>query len=271
MDCPQCRSPNPDEAACCSLCFAFFKEKPVSSGPKPLVAHRVSARLGEWVFTGPMVADPEALYFFVEKAQRELTPLMKLWAVALGQSAGLVGGVLVDHALEAAFKRGGRPTALRFGAPADILAIYALCPMGLDARPCSEYFAIPRADVRAVEVPAGDQFLVSGAGFTLAVEGPVGGERLSGCLRMWGYPVVVGGQSPLLRKGLRLVAPMAVAASVAAFLSEAYEFHWLATLPEVQKWLTGPDGRLSVPAQYLGVGLGMVLVMFLCFQASRSD
>lgn len=271
MDCPKCGSPHPDEAACCSLCFTFFKKKPASGRPRPLVAPRVAARLGDWVFTGPMVADPETLYFFVEKAERSLSPLMKLWSVALGQSAGLVGGVLVDHALEKAFARGGRPTALRFGAPTDILAVYALCPMGLESRPCAEYFAVPRAEVRLVQVPADDHLLVSGAGFTLDVEGPVGGEALSGYLRMWGYPVGAGGPSTLLRSGLRRLGPVAAAAALAAFLSEAYELHWLATLPQVQQWLRGHEGRLSVSAQYLGVAAGTLLMMFLCVRAYRSD
>lgn len=271
MDCPKCASPNPDDAACCSLCFHFFKKKPVSDRPRPLVAHRVSARLGDWVFTGPMVADPEALYFFVEKAERKLSPLLNLWAMVLGQSAGLLGGVLVDHVFDKAFERGGRPKSLLFGRPTDILPVYALCPMGLDAPACSEYFAVPRADVLLVQVPAADQLLVSGAGFSIDVEGPVGGEALSGYLRMWGYPVGAAGSSALLRRGLRLLAPLAVAGSLAVFLADAYEFHWLTTMPEVQKWLTGHEGRLSVSAQYLGVALVTLMIMFLCVAAYRSD
>ena len=274
MDCLKCGAPNLDDAACCSLCFAFFK-KSEAAGPadrrKPLVAQRVAARLGDWIFTGPMVADPEALYFFVEKAERSPSPVMKFWAMVLGQSAGLVGGVLVDHVFDQAFERGGRPTGMRFGDPLDILPVYALCPMGLDARRCSEYFAVPRADVLSAEVPEDDQLFVSGAGFALTVEGPVGGQVLSGTLRTWGYPVGVGAQAPLLRKGLKLLAPLVAIGSFAAIFSEVYEVHGLATLPVVQKWLMGHEGRLSISAQYLAVGVVVSLLMYLTFKAYRPD
>lgn len=275
MDCPKCAAPHPDDAACCSVCHEFFKPKKkapaATQESAPLMTPRVEVQLQDWSYIGPMVSTPEALYFFVESSRRELAPLKRLWGTALGASAGLVGGAVVDSALDAVASRVGRPTAVTFGPVSDIPSIYVLCPVSVDRPTCKDYFVVRRDQAKAVSLPDKDYLVVEGDGFTLEAHGPLGGALLSGFLRRWGYAMDDCQASAKKRRWLRALGWLALAAGVAAGVGELLEFKSLAELPVVQAFLTGPEGRLSKAGQYLGVAVVTIGIGWLCVSAHNAE
>lgn len=270
MDCPKCAAPHPAEAVCCSVCHESFRPKKAVPAPKaePLMTPRVEVELQDWVFTGPLVSTPDALYFFIESSRRELSPLKRIWGTALGASAGLVAGAVVDKALDNVEAKVGRPAAVTFGPVSDIPEVYVLCPIIADAPACREYFVLRRGQARAVSMPDRDYLVVEGEGFTLEAHGPLGGPLLSGQLRRWGYAMDDDAGSALRRRGLRALGWAALVVAVAAAAAEFLEMRQLALHPFVQSLITGPDGRgLSVPAQYVLFGGGFGSIVWLCWKA----
>lgn len=267
MDCPKCAAPHPAEAVCCSVCHHPFKAKKApTAGPEPLAWPRVDARFGDWVFTGPLVATPEALYFFVAQRRRQLSGVKRLWALALGQSAGLAGGVLLGGAIDAAGERAALPRQVRFGPVAEVPTVHMLCPFEPTMPASHDYFKVPRASVRAVQLASSDLMVVECPDVTIEVDGPVGGERVSAFLRRCGYALEEDAPKAWGRRGLRALGWVAAAAAVAALGAEVYELNSLASLPELRTLFIRPDGSMTHSGQYLCIG---GLVSFVAYLAIK--
>ncbi len=189
MKCPKCKSDNAEGAEYCTLCFHFFKQKEVGDFKRPLI-RAVTSELGGWSFHGPLVIDPDALYFFIKEARFEAPLAAKIAARLAGRAGGIVGGVAAEKAIDAVEGAQPRPPQLKFDHKSHVEWVYA---EKLTAAPelaeCIEYFAIPRAEIVKLHLLAEDALVIEGKGFMLEIDGDVGTPAISGRLVLWRYPL----------------------------------------------------------------------------------
>lgn len=265
MDCPACRAPNPDDAAACSLCHAFLKAKPAKdqwAPPKRLVVPHAETHIGGWVFSGPLVADAEALYFFFGSAQLEIDPRKRLGAMLIGQFGGILGGVVMDRAVEAAHQGEARPAVLRYGYREEIELVYT---HALTAAPriaeCREYFRVDFDAVKAFSIPEADTLIVRTADYELEVHGDLKDE-VGARLTLWGYP---RHELPARRRGWKVKALglLLFAAGALALVGDAVELQKLAWWVGQLRWLQGLFDRSSSAFPYFVGALCLPVIIWL--------
>lgn len=183
MECPTCRSTNPEDAAECGRCGAPLR---VPSRPRRLAAFpAVGAHIEGWLIAGPLVITDEALLFFV----REMRNTRANFTQAGVRSGGLVGlaiGALVDGARG----RYDLPEKVSMRSTAEVLdEVRAAVPDAPDIPSCREYFRIDRADVRKISRATLGGLKVETAWLSFRVDGFDRVDRASGFLKLRRYPV----------------------------------------------------------------------------------
>lgn len=222
MNCPKCQTPNPEEAKSCSLCHEFFVKK--TFAPNFLIIDSVTTSIKGWHFTGPLVANGEALYFFVEREEWHPSGLARVMGLLVGQAGGVLGGVVVDQALEASGRIQERPQSLTFSPADELEPLKEYCMKQAPRLAfCRKYFKISRANMRAAWIPEDDRLLVHGHGCTLEVTGDLPEETITGYLKLWSYPVKPFGSART--RWAKLLAGLLVLGGVLASLADVYEIN----------------------------------------------
>lgn len=184
MDCPKCKSPNPDDAKFCGLCYENLVAKP-SAGPV-LAFNETSTNIGKWTAIGPVMVREDGFYFFLkqffdrEKAARE---------AAVRSQGGLIGAA-VAAGLESMVGESGPPGQAVQERTEKIADLFQ---KALDDAPeivsCEYYFKIPRKDVTGASFDFLSNLTLKTTGETLKVSGMEPKDKVAGFLRARGYPV----------------------------------------------------------------------------------
>lgn len=268
MDCPKCKTPNPQDSAACSLCGEAFLKK-AAAPTKPLVLADVETEVQGWRLKGPLILLPDGLTFFIEHSEFRLTGPARLAAMLLGQAGGLLGGKAVDAAVDAVSEGQEKPRNLTFTSALDQEALKTHC-LGEAPRLafCRQCVYVPRGEVRAAWCPEDDRFLLRALGCTFEVTGELEEDALTGRLRFWGYPVKpFGSRRSVWAKTLTGVVALAGALAV---LADVYEAHHagnkLLSLEAVRRFTAAGEG--FNPA--FGGVLGACAILFVMFLALRA-
>lgn len=245
MDCPSCRAPNADDAATCALCHAPFKAKPSSTAPKRLILEYVETHLGDRVFHGTVIAEPEGLYFFVDKEERRMGTAARLAAFFLGQSAGMIAGSMVEGAVQrfSQFESGSAAPAWYHSDKEP--EIYQ---PRLSAAPslmrCGRFFVIKPSQVESMSIPEEDTLVIRTEGHALEVRGDLQEDAISGYLRLWRYPMRESTRGLGKRFYFALVPAVLL---IVGFWMEIREiqqlFEWVGNIPLVKEVFFSSDSH----------------------------
>jgi hypothetical protein len=194
VDCPQCKTPHPDEATFCSMCFAPFKAKPKPAGGSGGFAAfpEVTVVFDGFRMQGPMVMRPDALWFFMktcEKADEGRAGTMVGDAMG-GVVGGIVGSVInaaVDSANEAARFR---PERLEYKTVSRVAEEFAAA---MDEAPliptCRECFFFEKKDLTEVSFSRWTgTLMLKTKWIELEANGVSPKEKASAYLKLRGYP-----------------------------------------------------------------------------------
>jgi hypothetical protein len=183
MDCPKCKSPNPDDAQFCSLCYENLKVKP-SSGPV-MAFNDTSTNIGKWTASGPLMVREDGFYFFLKQFVDRDRAVMR----AAGASGGLVGAVVAAgiDSMNGESEPPGQAVRQKTSGISDMFQ------KALDDAPdivsCEQYFLIPKKDMTQLSFDFLGMLNVKTTGETLKIQGAGPKDKLSGFLVMRGYPV----------------------------------------------------------------------------------
>ena len=185
MECPRCRSSNPDDARQCARCAEpLLARKPSNAGA--FVAFRaVGTRIEGWSIAGPLVINERGLVFFV----REMRNMRMNFTQAGVRSGGLIGlaiGVVADGVsgrYERPAKIALRPTSEIVD---DVRSAVADAP---DIPSCREFFMIERQDIVKISRALLGGLKVETPQLTLRIAALDPIEKASGYLKLKRYPV----------------------------------------------------------------------------------
>lgn len=230
MRCPKCDAANSDEAEFCTLCFESFRAKPASASapPGPSVPERwvfrdACAESDGWVARGPLLALPEGLYFFVGTDAFEGSAVRWLATMLLGDLGGVLGGRIVDAAVENHSSNQRRPSWLGFRHRQEIADTYhpALAEAP-EIVPCAEYFHLARGSIAAVWAHQDGAIVELAGGQKLELHGTGDWAGFARAAAAWRYPAISKTDRPRRRWGWALAAFLAVVGA-AAGVKELYE------------------------------------------------
>ncbi len=185
MECPRCRSANPDDASQCGRCGEPLRSRAPSKAASFVAFPAVGTRIEGWAIAGPLVIDERGLVFFV----REMRIVKANWTQAGVRSGGLVGlaiGALVDSARG----RYDRPEKITFRPTSEIIDdVRAALADAPDIPSCREFFMIGRADIRKISRATLGGLKIETPALTFRVDGFDRVDRASGFLKLRRYPV----------------------------------------------------------------------------------
>mgnify|MGYP003694618753 CR=1 FL=1 len=146
MECPTCRSVNPDDAPECGRCGAPLRPRtPSKTGPFVAFA-AVRAHIEGWLIAGPLVINDRGLLFFVREMRNEKANFTQA-GIRSGGLVGLAVGALVDSARG----RYDRPETVTFRPTSEVIggrpARRGHAP---DIPACREFFRIDRSEIRKI-------------------------------------------------------------------------------------------------------------------------
>jgi hypothetical protein len=185
MECPNCRSAVPADAAECHRCGAPLPA-PKSSKPGPFVAFpAVGAHIEGWLIAGPLVIDDRGLVFFVREMRNEKANFTQA-GIRSGGLLGLAVGALVDSARG----RYDRPQTIAFRPTTELIdGVRAAVAEAPDIPACRECFVIHRAEIRKIAPAMLGGLKIETPALTFRVGGFDRVERASGFLKLRRYPV----------------------------------------------------------------------------------
>ncbi|HAH08238.1 MAG TPA: hypothetical protein DCM05_17220 [Elusimicrobia bacterium] len=183
MDCPKCKTPNPDDAKFCTLCYENLVAKP-SSGPV-LAFNETTTNIGKWTALGPVMVREDGFYFFLKQFFDREKAAMR----AAGGQGGLVGALVVAGIESMAGEDGppGQAVKQKTSTIADFFQ------KALDDAPeivsCEYFFKIPKQDITGISFDFLSALSMKTTGETLKVSGMAPKDKVAGFLRLRGYPV----------------------------------------------------------------------------------
>jgi hypothetical protein len=185
MECPVCRTVNPDDALECGQCGRPLRVR----GPsrvEPFVAFpAIGARIEGWAIAGPLVINERGLVFFV----REMRIVKANWTQAGIRSGGVVGlaiGALIDSARG----RYDRPEKITLRPTSEVIdQVRAAIADAPDIPSCREFFVIERAEIRKISRATLGGLKIETPALTFRIDGFDRVDRASGFLKLRRYPV----------------------------------------------------------------------------------
>src|SRR5262245_38083769 len=185
MECPACRSVNPDVGSECVRCGGPLRVRALSR-TEPFVAFpAVGTRIEGWAIAGPLVITERRLVFFV----RDMRIVKANFTQAGIRTGGLVGlaiGALVDSARG----RYDRPEKITLRPASEIIdEVRQAIAAAPDIPSCREFFRIERRDISRISRAALGGLKIETPALTFRIGGFDRVERASGFLKLRRYPV----------------------------------------------------------------------------------
>lgn len=231
MTCPKCGAGNADGAAFCGLCFERFTAPAASpavpAAPKPppdrFVFPSVTVEAEGWRWTGPLVALPDGLLFFVGTERFQGGLLRRAATLMAGDLGGLAGGAVVDSVAEAGRSRGRRPAAVKLRHRQEAAERYhAALAEAPDLVACATYFELSRAGVAALSC-LDDGVQLEASGLQFEVRGAGDWAAFKRAAAAWRYPLLDGAPARPRRRWAYLAAGFLAVAGGVAGVKEVYE------------------------------------------------
>ncbi|TBR18279.1 hypothetical protein EPO15_15380 [bacterium] len=194
MDCPSCKTPHPDEATFCSMCFAPFKAKPKRPGGAGGFAAfpGVVVVFDGFRIVGPMVIRPDAVWFFMKECEksdegRAGTAVGDAMGGAVGSLVGSMINAAVDNANEAPRFR---PERLEYRTVSKVAEEFDAAMDEVHEIPtCRECFLLERKDLTEVSFSRWTGTLkLKTKWWELEANGVDPQEKASAYLKLRGYP-----------------------------------------------------------------------------------
>ena len=234
--------------------------------PQKRPVFRMSKRKWTLVLAGPC-SSPRTGYFPVASSQYHAAWPARLAAFLLGQAAGPLEGLTADAAVQAAAAGRSPPAGLRFGHRSEIAALYdRASSQELSIVTCDVYFAVPKAEVRAIRLAIGGLMEIETAGSPISVNGADPAETVKGYLSLWGYPVALDPYNPRVM-GKFAFGLILAAAGVIGVILEFAELKGMIQLAFESTWLKEKIYRDDgTPSPVFGAAvMGVVIAMMAVF------
>ena len=185
MECPRCRSPNPDEAVQCGRCAEPLPTRRPSKTGAFVAFRAVGTRIEGWSIAGPLVINERGLVFFV----REMRNMKMNFTQAGVRSGGLIG-LAIGAVVDSASGRYERPAKIVLRRTSDIIDdVRSAVADAPDIPPCGEFFTIERQDITRISRAYLGGLKVETPQLSLRIGALDPIEKASGFLKLKRYPI----------------------------------------------------------------------------------